>query len=193
MVVQPHGIPGNKERYTIPDLSENAALTRFFTWQPDRMEFVALKGHHTPFDYLESDVIHRYVYQHDPGADHHVATAGRESFRFNLWPYEASAPARGEPVEVVITDFSYWKSAPAAMPNSPEGESISATSSSLVETLEGWQTGWPSWPTAGQARTFDLLPQTEGPVANGVPRQIVSSTPGVLGPNSHNLLAIRVH
>jgi len=172
MVVQPHGIAGNKERYTIPDLSADAALTRFFTWQPDGIEFVAVEGHHTPFDYSDTDVIHRYVYPDDadvkyPDADHFVPTEGRESFRFNLWLYESSAPARGEPVEVVITDFSFWETPPNG---SPEGEGISDASLSLAEATSLWEAGWPSRSIDSQAKPFDLLPQTDTSVADGVSR-----------------------
>jgi hypothetical protein len=112
VVVQPHDHPENKDRYTLPDLSADASLTRFFDWQPDQIEFVAISGHQSPFDYVESDVIHRYAYSHRPDTGHFIPTEGRESFHFNLWLYDASGPAQDLPVEVVITDFGFWKTDP---------------------------------------------------------------------------------
>jgi hypothetical protein len=165
VVVQPFEVPGNLQRYTIPDLSADAALTRFFTWQPDQIEFLAVKGHHTPFDYSDTDVIHRYVYQHDAGAGHYVPTEGRGSFRLNLWLYGSSAPARGEPVEVVITDFGFWE---AVSNGSPEGESVPGVFPSLGAAAELWQAGWPSRPADGQARMPNRRPQIDAPVAESV-------------------------
>lgn len=122
-VVQHWDVPGNLVRYTIPDLTLDSRLTRFFTWAPDRIKFVALRGFHDPHLYPPGDRIHQYTYLHDPGSNHFVPTEGRESFRFNLYllPEDMAvggvkAPSDGLPVEVIITDFSFT-AAPPPLPS----------------------------------------------------------------------------
>ena len=107
MVVQPFWISGNTHRYTVPNQSSDPTLTRFFNWQADSIDFVALTGAHDPGSYSQSDVIGQYYYQHNPAADHFVPTEGRENFRFNLWLSTGSAPAGQQAVEVVISDFDF--------------------------------------------------------------------------------------
>jgi hypothetical protein len=114
MVVQPYDVPGNLRRYTIPDLSADATLTRFFNWEPNQIEFVALRGHHAPDDFAPEDLIDEHLYTTDPSLDHFVPTAGRQRFRFNLWLNNVELggasppkPASAVPIEVVITDFSF--------------------------------------------------------------------------------------
>jgi hypothetical protein len=113
MVVQPYTLPGNLRRYTIPDLSTDPALTRFFTWLPSAIRFVALRGHHSPTHFPPTDVIDEYLYVHDPPTKH-VPSTGREHFRLNLWLNNVVGgeggqpqPANGLPVEVVITNVTY--------------------------------------------------------------------------------------
>lgn len=113
-VVQPFGVSGNLHRYTIPELGADPALTRFFTWRPERIDFVALRGHHSPLSYPMESVIDQFTYTEDATANHFVPTRGRESFRFNLWPNNVELggeppplPAGEQPVEVVITDFKF--------------------------------------------------------------------------------------
>lgn len=113
MVVQPFTAPGNLHRYSIPDLSADARLTRLFTWLPSSVEFFALQGHHTPATFTSADVIDEYLYLHDPPV-RHVPSAGRESFRINLWPNNVELgggappqPAGGQAVEVVVSDVIY--------------------------------------------------------------------------------------
>jgi hypothetical protein len=111
--VQPTDVPGNWRRYLIPDLTGDAALTRFFTWEPCRVRFVALRGHHSPFDFPDGSLIHEWTYTQDPTIGHFVPTEGRAAFRLNLWlNHPDGAPASGEPIEVVITDFSFWPGEP---------------------------------------------------------------------------------
>ena len=113
MVVQPFTVSTNVRRYTIPDLSTNSTLTRFFTWLPGAIRFVALRGHHSPTSYAPTDLIDEFFYPHDPPTSH-VPAAGREYFRLSLWLNNvelggggAPQPADGQPVEVVITDVVY--------------------------------------------------------------------------------------
>ncbi|MHC4787359.1 MAG: glycoside hydrolase family 16 protein [Planctomycetota bacterium] len=111
--VQPTDVPGNWRRYLIPDLTGDAALTRFFTWEPCRVRFVALRGHHSPFDFPDGSLIHEWTYTQDPPRDHLVPAPERAAFRLNLWlNHPDGAPASGEPIEVVITDFSFWPGEP---------------------------------------------------------------------------------
>ncbi len=100
-VVQPYFVPGNLDRITLPDLSQDAALTRFFTWSPGQVEFTTLRGHHTPDNFPPQDVIHQYTFN---GA---VPVPGRETFRFNLWLFNSTAPAGNQPVEVLVNDFQF--------------------------------------------------------------------------------------
>lgn len=106
VVVQPFDTPGNLERITLPDLSQDAALTRFFTWSPGKVEFTTLQGHHSPLSFPASSVIHQLTYI-DNGADKRVPIPDRENFRFNLWLFESSAPAGLQQVEVVVNDFQF--------------------------------------------------------------------------------------
>jgi hypothetical protein len=107
MVVQPYTNPDNLRRYTIPDLASDSALTRFFTWLPGSIHFVALRGHHSPLSFPGNDVIDEYVYLHAPPANH-VPSQGRERLRLNLWLNGgAPQPAGGQPVEVVVTDVVF--------------------------------------------------------------------------------------
>ena len=108
MVVQSHAIPGNLRRYTIPDLSANAALTRLFNWESEQIEFVALHGKHSACLFPDDAIIDDYVYDHDSSLNHFVPTEGREQFRFNLWLNNvALGPDENLPIEVVITDFTF--------------------------------------------------------------------------------------
>jgi hypothetical protein len=106
VVVQPYFVDGNLQRLTLPDLSANADLTRYFTWSQSRIDFYTLRGHYTPFNFPAASVIHHYTYIAN-GTTHLVPTPGQENFRFNLWLFESSAPAGNQPVEVVVNTFGY--------------------------------------------------------------------------------------
>jgi hypothetical protein len=108
MVVQPYTVSGNLHRYTIPDQGTNPALTRFFRWEQNHIQFVALTGHQSPSNYPPQSVIDQFLYLHDPSIGHYVPTVGRENFRFNLWLNSgASAPSNGQSAQVVITNFTF--------------------------------------------------------------------------------------
>jgi hypothetical protein len=112
--VQPADLPHNVHRYPLPDLTGDPALTRFFTWQRCRVRFVALRGHHSPFDFPDGSLIDEWPYAQDPPRDYFVPTSGRAAFRFNLWVNDKGGqPAAGQPIEVIITDFGF---APADPP-----------------------------------------------------------------------------
>jgi hypothetical protein len=105
-VVQPYTVPGNLVTYALPDLSSDAALTRVIRWYPDRVEFLALTGHHHPDDYPPGSLIYSYVYYENYALNHIIPDPSRENFRFNLW-LNQSAPANNEPVEVLVSDFRF--------------------------------------------------------------------------------------
>lgn len=115
VVVQPFDTPGNLERYTLPDLSLDSKLTRFFTWSPGKVEFTTLKGHHSPLHFSPADVIHQYTVLED-GVTQFVPTPDRENFRLNLWVSGAdghiNGPLGGQPVEVLVNDFQFIAPAP---------------------------------------------------------------------------------
>ena len=53
-------------------------------------------------------LIQEYLYTEDPASKRFVPTEGRAGFRLNLWLNNPVAgPADGQPIEVVITDFSF--------------------------------------------------------------------------------------
>ncbi len=105
-VVQPYFVPGALNEFTLPDLSDDADLTRFFTWSPESVEFFTLRGHHLPSDFPPEAVIDHYVFTEDISAGRVVPEPGRENFRFNLW-LNGPAPSDNQPVEVVINDFQF--------------------------------------------------------------------------------------
>ena len=106
VVVQTYFVTGNLQRVTLPDLSQDAALTRFFTWSPGKVEFYSLRGRQSPTDFPPESVIHHYTYTAN-STNHRVPTPGRENFRFNLWLFQSAAPVGDQPVEVVVSDFAY--------------------------------------------------------------------------------------
>lgn len=130
-VVQPFNVAGNLHRYTIPDLSSDPALTRFMKsrlggglrhrrivssdpaltrfmkWEQDRINFVALRGQQNTSQFPPESIIDQFSYLHNPSQGHYVPTAGRASFRFNLWLNGGGAPSNGQPVDVLITNFTF--------------------------------------------------------------------------------------
>jgi hypothetical protein len=103
-VVQPYTLSGNLGSYTIPDLSGDPALTRFFSWVPGGVQFTALTGHHAAWSFPLSALIGHGLYREAPEAGHFVPSAGRERLRLNLWINTGGQPADGQPAEVVISD-----------------------------------------------------------------------------------------
>ncbi len=153
VVVQPFAVPGNLQRYTLPDLSLDSKLTRFFTWSPGKVEFTTLKGHHSPLHFSPADVIHQYTVLED-GVTQFVPTPDRENFRLNLWVSGAdghiNGPLGGQPVEVLINDFQF-------IPPPPVDDTV----------LFDFETGAQGWGSFGAVGTsFGELP-TGGSVGQG--------------------------
>ncbi len=148
VVLQPYYRSGNLQRITLPDLSEDAALTRFFTWAPHKVEFYTLRGHHSPTDYPPAAVIHHYQYTAN-GVNRLVPTPGRENFRFNLWLFRGAPPVSEQPVEVVVNEFAYLP----LIPGDFNGDGA-VTGSDLTQ----WQSDFPT----GRAADADSDGDTDG-------------------------------
>jgi hypothetical protein len=142
MVVQPWYVAGNRHRYQLPDLSGDADLTRLLTWQEDEIVFTAVRGEYSPTNFPESAVIEEWVYGPGVDARHFVPESGREAFRFNLWLTGASAPAEGQTVEVVISDFSVHEPVtPPELSIVPADTSITENGSTTAVISRTWRRG----------------------------------------------------
>ena len=107
-VNQPFGVPGNLQRYTVPDLGSDPSLTRSFTWNENQIEFTALRGLQNPLSYPADSVISHLVYDQDAAAQHFVPSPGREQFKLNAWLFDtATAPANGQPAEIIVSNFAF--------------------------------------------------------------------------------------
>ncbi len=127
VVVQPYDVPGNLVRYTTPFLSPTPTLTRHFTWQPHRVDYMVAKGQHSPGTVTPADVVHESTYLHNPAAGRRVPPAGREKWRFNLWINGGGAPSNGQTAEVIISDFRFSDTVgvfPAGCGINPNGSAV---------------------------------------------------------------------
>jgi len=124
MVIQPWNTAGNLHRYTIPTLTDTSTVTRAFTWGPGRVDFKAV------LDSSPQTPIAEWAYGQDSASGHYVPDAGNAQIRLNLWLNNAAAgddpppePANGQPVEVVISDFSFAPLDAAEAPFEPGRDS----------------------------------------------------------------------
>jgi len=99
--------PDAPHRFSLPDLSEGADLTRILKWEDGRVTFILLKGHHTFDSWDDGDVIKEWWYVDDPDAGHHVPEPGDARWRFNLWLIDGLDPAGDGELEVVVDHFAY--------------------------------------------------------------------------------------
>jgi hypothetical protein len=106
-VVQPYTTLGNRNQFTLPDLSLNTNLTRILSWQPDRIHFMIVRGLHEFDDYSAADVVADWTYVQDPSQGHYVPDPGQARMRFNLWLRDGSAPIGDGGLEVVVDRFTY--------------------------------------------------------------------------------------
>jgi hypothetical protein len=138
-VVQPYSMPGNLKGYTLPDLSRNPTLTRFFKWSSGQVAFTTALGEHQPDSISQDTALFHWVYGQDEGAQ--VPVEGKERFRFNLWLNNVEIggapppqPARTDRIEVVIRDFRFT---PEPTTQLLTGESGSSSQ---------WGSGWLNLP-----------------------------------------------
>lgn len=89
-VVQPYGNPGHLQRFVQP---AGGPSTLEFTWSPGRIDYLVSQGAVVvaSWSYLAPD----------------VPMPGGETVRMNLWQYQGLAPANGQPLEVVFSNFDY--------------------------------------------------------------------------------------
>lgn len=106
-VVQPWNVAGNRQRFNLPTSPSFPTLTRSFTWKPSSVHFLTLGGAESPHNYPPSSVIQDWTYLHQATGPHYVPRRGRERIHLNLWLNGQSAPSNGQPVEVVISSFSF--------------------------------------------------------------------------------------
>jgi len=100
----------NRHQFFLPNLSGNPELTRILVWRPDSLRFITLRGNYSSLNYPPAAVVDEYLYIDDPTAARHVPVPGRERLHINLWLNQTvnpSNPTDNQPVEVVVSDFSY--------------------------------------------------------------------------------------
>jgi hypothetical protein len=90
-VVQPYDATGHQLRWTQSPAA--TSTTHSFTWSPGRVDFTSTDGNGNLLNWS-------YV-----GDD--VPIPGGENPRINLWLFRGSTPTDGQPIEVVISDFSF--------------------------------------------------------------------------------------
>ena len=88
-VVQPYDTTGNLLRITQP--SGVTSSTHAFTWGTSSVAFASSAASPGSWTYAGPD----------------VPQPGGENARMNLWLFRGQAPANGQPIEIVITDFTF--------------------------------------------------------------------------------------
>jgi hypothetical protein len=88
-VVQPYSTSGNLLRITQP--AGEGSSTHAFTWGTSSVAFASSAAAPSSWTYTGPDVPH----------------PGGENARMNLWLFRGAAPSNGQPIEVVITDFTF--------------------------------------------------------------------------------------
>jgi len=89
-VVQPYDATGHLVRRT---MDTTQTLRHTFRWAPGRVDFATYAG---------ANLVQSWSYV---GSD--VPVPGGENPRMNLWLFRGTAPASGQPVEIVISAFSW--------------------------------------------------------------------------------------
>ena len=92
--VQPYDAWGHQQRFEV----DTTRRTRYsFEWLPQDVEFDAIRGRNRSLaNWTFSDALN--------GA---VPDEGQAQVRINLWLFRGNAPTDGQPVEVVISDFTF--------------------------------------------------------------------------------------
>ena len=93
-VVQPYDTLGNELRVTQP--SGVTSSTHAFTWRPSTVDFSSSSASPATWAYGGPD----------------TPQPGGENARMNLWLFRGQAPSNGQPIEIVITDFTFTPLAP---------------------------------------------------------------------------------
>jgi len=90
-VVQPYDRPLHLSRFAAPT---TAGSRHRFSWRAGRIDWAS-------FD-ANGAVVHEYTYT---GTD--VPRPGDERVRLNLWLFQGAAPTNSQPVEVVVSSFTF--------------------------------------------------------------------------------------
>ena len=90
-VVQPYSTTGNLLRTTQP--RGVTTSTHSFTWRHSSVDFASTSAQPLSWTYSGPD----------------VPQPGGENARMNLWQFRGQAPSDGQPIEIVITDFTYTR------------------------------------------------------------------------------------
>jgi hypothetical protein len=90
-VVQPYDSPGHLVRFTQPTATSSV---HSFTWRPSFVGFSSNAG---------SSAVASWTFSDTAGIPH----PGAENARINLWLFQGHAPANGQSVEVVISNFEF--------------------------------------------------------------------------------------
>lgn len=88
-VVQPYSTTGNLLRISQP--AGVSTSTHAFTWRATSVDFSSSAASPASWTYAGPD----------------VPQPGGENARMNLWLFRGQAPSNGQPVEIVITDFTF--------------------------------------------------------------------------------------
>ena len=88
-VVQPYDTTGNLQRITQP--SAVSTSTHAYTWGASSVSFTSTSASPASWTYGGPD----------------VPQPGGENARMNLWLFRGQAPSNGQPIEIVITDFTF--------------------------------------------------------------------------------------
>ena len=185
-VVQPFNVPGNRHRYNLPNLEADQRLTRIFNWKPSSISFVALTGHQPPENHPPASVFDNFTYNHDPVSGHYVPPRGRERVRLNLWLNVAAPPSNGQPIEVVITDFSFVPNGPTMSLDKTSlrfgatstGTAFAASTSNQSVSLTQSGAGTVTWTATANAPWLVVSPASgSGPATVDVGVRYLSGLP----------------
>jgi hypothetical protein len=74
--------------------------THSFTWTPDKIDFLSLRGHRTMPE--KKFVINKWSYQ-----GKYIPNTKNEKADINLWLFQGKPPVNQKEVEIVISNFEF--------------------------------------------------------------------------------------
>lgn len=99
-VVQPWDTPGNLYCFLANLPGETA--THSVAWRQNLVQFSSGSGHSYPIP--AANLFADWIYTNT----NNIPANGPANARMNLWLMNGSAPANGQPIELIIDEFSYW-------------------------------------------------------------------------------------
>jgi hypothetical protein len=94
--VQPYDATGHQHRFLV-DTSRRTQYS--FDWQPEEVDFSAGRGRNRS--------IANWLFSESVIGEGTVPDSGQAQVRINLWLFRGNAPTDGQPVEVVISGFTF--------------------------------------------------------------------------------------